>query len=303
MLKQLVGSNTNIKKLYLLNVSGAETKCYSKLSDKVDSLASFDKLEQTKSRSLILVEDIINMSKGDEQLLRKSLNYDAHHKSQKIFCVSHSIYKTCIWSLLSFFHFIIFTSAPSNTPVLRFTLNYFKIEKTQLDLWLEKFKELGLGGQKGLYFYFDCLKMTFNLSENTSFTKLRVLGVAGTTENQTESKIASPGVANSEQKQKLQQKFDHLVEAFESKTQASAVFSILINSLAVNLIREKDLSFAFKSSRNRVHREIRFSLVDYVTTLLTPLIPVSQPLRVFHVYVKSLCHVPQIFCLNKCFKN
>ena len=276
------------KKLYLLNVSSYETSVYKKNCSRVETLDTFEQLPKADKNSLILVEDIINMSKTDEQHLRKSLNYYAHHNSQKIFCVSHSIYKNSMWSLLSFFHFIIFTSAISNTPVIRFTLNYFKIEKPQVDLWLSKFKSLG-AGKKGVYFYFDCVKLTFNLSENTSFTKLKNIGIAGTVDAESVSL---------DLKVPLQQKFETFLDGFHNKAQASAIFSILLNCLDIRLIRSHDLSFAFKS-KNPSIREVRFSVVDYITVLLTREARVTRPLRAFHNYIQQYCHVPVIFKINK----
>lgn len=295
LLKHLVKSlsvSSSVKKLHLLNVGGAEKSVYAKYfgSSRVKSLETFENLSQTSRKALILVEDIISISKSDEQLLRQSLNYEAHHKQQKIFCVSHSIYKTSIWSLLSFFHFIIFTSSPSNVPVLRFTLNYFKVDKNQLGSWIKKFTELGNNGQHGIYFYFDCLQMTFNVSENTAFTKLKLMGTLGTAD--------TVGNLETSAAETLQLKFNQLVSGFELATQAASVFNIIVNCIDRSLIRERDLTFAFKSVKPGL-KEIRVSLVDYVTALLTTELHVSEPLKVFHTYAKSLCSVPQIFCKNK----
>ena len=213
--------------------------------------------------------------------------------------MSHSIYKTSIWSLLSFFHFIIFTSAISNTPVLRCTLNYFKIDKGQLDEWLGKFRELGKGGQKGVYFYFDCVKMTFNRSENTNFSKLSVIGIAGLLG---ESGPAAAQVDSDPEgrRQRLQKKFETFVEGFADKSSASSVFSIIVQCVDARLFRELDLSFTFKSQK-RGGRLIRFSVVDYITALLTLEAPVTKPLKAFHLYLKQFCHIPRLFAVNKNF--
>ena len=305
LLKQLVAScsaSGKIKKLYLVNVGAAETVIYRELFTEVAVMQEFEQISKTEPHSLILVEDIINMTKNDEKVLRRGLNYDAHHKSQNFFCVSHSIYKTSIWSMLSFFHFIIFTSAVSNIPVIRFTLNYFKIEKAQLNFWLDKFKVLGRGGQKGIYFYFDCVKMTFNVSEDTNFKKLKKIGTAGIaeTENPEKNSLAKENPASSPPAS-LQQKFDLFIEGFSHQTQASAIFSILVGCIKPALIRTSDLSFAFKTGKQQNQLEVRLSVVDYITTLLTPKMPASQPLKAFHNYVQKRCNIPQIFILNKSF--
>lgn len=246
---------------------------------------------------MILVEDIISMSKNDEKLLRTTLNYDAHHKKQKIFCVSHSIHKNSMWSLLPFFHFIIFTSSPSNFPVIRFTFNYFKVEKSQLDAWLTEYIRLGKNGRKGIYFFFDCIKMTFNVAENTQFTKRYLVGNQATFGGNVDTAVVGNNVDDVHHKQVLMTKFESLVDSLECKGQAITVFSILVNCLDSNLIREHDMSFAFHSKK--LKSEIRFSLVDYVTILLSESAPVSKPVRAFHAYAKRFCHIPIVFCRNK----
>ena len=295
-----------MKHLYLLNVKGPEQKAYANnFEHNVYSMDLFNQLSLVKSRSIILVEDIINMSKNDEKLLRTSLNYDSHHKKQKIFCVSHSIHKNSMWSLLPFFHFIIFTSSPSNVPVIRFTFNYFKIDKHQLDSWLTEYLRLGQNGRKGIYFYFDCIKMTFNVSENTQFTKRFVVGQEATFGPNSRSavvdRIDRGGADDLRQKQIIMAKFESLIESLDCKGQAISIFSILVNCLNYKMIREHDLSFAFYSKT--LKSEIRFSLVDYVTTLLDESAPVSAPLQAFHAYAKTFCHIPTVFCRNKCFSS
>jgi hypothetical protein len=297
LLKNLVATKTKLKHLYLLNVKGAEEKIYAKqFEHSVYRMEAFNQLSITKAKSIILVEDIINMSKNDERLLRTALNYDAHHKKQKIFCVSHSIHKNSMWSLLPFFHFIIFTSSPSNVPVIRFTFNYFKIEKPQLDSWLKEYLELGQNGRKGIYFFFDCIKMTFNIAENTNFSKTALVGRQADLTHSPSVLTRPDKVDNVQHKQLILAKFESLVDSLDYKGQAITVFSILLNCLNSRLIREHDLSFAFQSKKQK--KEIRFSLVDYVTTLLSESAPVSPPLQAFHAYAKRFCHIPAVFCRN-----
>ncbi len=297
-----LNADAKVKTLYLLNVGASETASYSKLFHTVAKLDNFDLLPQTKRNSVVLVEDIISISKSDEQSLRRVLNYDAHHKRQKIFCVSHSIYKTSLWSCLSFFHYVIFTSAPSNIPVLRFTLNYFKVEKSQLESWLNKFIVRGENGRQGLYFFFDCVKMTFNLSQDTAFTKLTCLGTAGLAETASPNAEAGPKVDSAVAKKKLQESFETMAESLgEKKASAKAIFLLILNSVSPHLIRARDLSFAFKSRRRG--SEIRFSLLDYLACLVDPEASISAPLKAFHRYVQSFCHIPKVFVANKAFES
>jgi hypothetical protein len=240
--------------------------------------------------SVFLVEDIIHLTKIQEQQLRTKLNYDAHHYSQRIVYVSHQIFKTSIYSMLSFFHYIIFTSKMANVPIIRHALGFFKIDKIELDLWMEQFKTLGKGA-KEVYFYFDCEKHTFNMSKNIEFTDCQVLGTVNNAAQVDDTQAV---------RKILQQKFDKFLEGHPKKVQASAIFSIIINCINVKLIREHDLTFSFKSKLNHA-TTTKISLVDYVTTLLTEKMPVNQRLKVLNKYILNYCYIPKIFMLNKNF--
>lgn len=278
-----------------MNVGPEEMRLYKK-SYKKCKLISFSGLGKAEKNSAIIIEDIIHMEKKDEKNMRVALNYDAHHKSQKIFSISHAIHKTSIWSMLSFFHFIIFTSSASNVPVLRFTLNYFKIDKEVVDSWIDRFKKLGRG-KKNYHFYFNCTEMKFYFTKDilkpTESLLIGSLGGEDSGENFLE---------NSELlKKNLQTKFEKFLEGHPTRLQASAVFSIIVNSLDLNLIREHDLTVCFNSFEG--NKLTRISLIDYITCILTPLDPTPKTLIVLHKYIKTFCFIPLIFVKNSNFKN
>ena len=286
-------------KIYLLNVGPEELAEFKKIRKNTERLTGYPGLSKAAKNSGIIVEDIINMSKKDEQQLRRNLNYDAHHKSQKLFCVSHSIYKTSVWSLLSFFHSIIFTSAPSNVPVLRITLNYFKIDKEQVSLWIEKFKKISAGGRnKNLYFFFDCSQLTFWAS--TDLTDPRQLKLVGSLNLDSVSDLreadsdSEPGL-----RKELQEKFDKFLDGHPFRSQASAAFSIIVNCLELSLIREHDLTVCFKSRTGG--RLTRLSLVDYIAALLDAEAEVTKSHVVLHKYLKQFCFLPKVFVKNEKF--
>jgi len=119
-------------------------------------------LKSIKKRSFVIIEDIISMNKEEELQLRNAINYTAHHKLSKIFCVTHTIYKTGIFSMLPLFHSIIFTSSASNAPIVRAALNYFKIEKSKTAHWLGLFRRWSRAWKsQRAYFFFDCTSMSF----------------------------------------------------------------------------------------------------------------------------------------------
>ena len=148
--KPVVGKKTLFSRLYLLNVDKKDAASYSKKYSYA-KVIDFEELPRTEKKACVVVEDIIHITKKEEVKLRNAINYQAHHKIQKIMCASHAIYKNQIYSLLAFFNFVIFTSALSNVPIIRNVFNYFKVEAEQIQQWLNAYKKIGMG-HHGIYF-------------------------------------------------------------------------------------------------------------------------------------------------------
>jgi hypothetical protein len=280
-------------KLYLINVDGKDTADYKKKFPQLIS-TNFENIDKVAKKSCIVVEDIIHITKKDEQQLRTAINYQAHHKTQKIICASHAIYKTQIFSLLGFFNYIIFTSSIANVPTLRNVFNYFKVEKSQIELWINLYKQTG-NGKLGIYFYFDCEKMAFGYSKKTLFKFKKILGVVGGGGG-TESKSSTENQASAE----LQTIFNKFVDNLPQKNEAISVFSIISNCLDTKYIRSQDLTITFMS---KTGEKKHISLVDYIVTLLSPEIIVRPPLIAIHRFVGKFCNIPVIFIKNKNFES
>jgi len=168
--------------LYLVNVKGEETSYYQKTHKKT-STVQFSGIKNVKKNSYVLVEDVISMKKEEEINLRNAINYTVHHNKSKLFCVSHTITKTGLYSMVGLFNYIIFTGSPSNLPVIRTCLRYFKIETEKVNKWLSCIKKEAKRNPSNWdpYYFFDCTKMIFcsaldllNLSHPES--RLRILG-------------------------------------------------------------------------------------------------------------------------------
>lgn len=293
LIKEIVRRTCQGKKkyhLYLINVDGKDTSEYKKMIPKLHSI-EFKDLDTATKKSCIIVEDIIHISKKDEEKLRFAINYQAHHKTQKIICASHSIYKTKIFSLLNYFNFIIFTSAIANIPTLRNIFNYFKVEKTEIGRWLNFYSEFG-EGKKGIYFYFDCEKITFNVSKKMLFKMCKSLQ----TEN---SELAKNDGGSGSKVKVLQSIFNKFIENLPEKNEAIAIFSVISNCVPNNLIREQDLTIMFRDKKNAQKKLI--SIVDYVISLLSPELIVGPPLIAMHRFIRNFCQIPQVFIRNKAF--
>jgi hypothetical protein len=277
--------------LYLINVDGKDTSVYKKNFPDVHSI-EFEDLENTKKKSCIVVEDIIHMSKKDESKLRTAINYQMHHRSQKIICATHSIFKTNLFSILLFFHYIIITSAAANVPTLRNLFRYFKIDPKQEQIWIEKFKHLG-NGKHGIYFYFNCSKMTFNISKKMLFRHNTCLGTLGETDD---ALNIVNSIAPSTRLLNLESKFSLIVSNTSFKNEANSIFSIIINCLPTHALREADLTVIFLDKKSEQKKLI--SLVDYIFILLSSKTKISAPLLTLHKYVKSICNIPKSLIRN-----
>jgi len=335
LLKAIVQVAKKSSNLYLINVRGPEQQEYSCLHSKWEAIP-FSKSKTIKSGSIVIVEDILNLEKHEELALRTMLNFDAHHKTLKIFCVAHTITKNQIYGVMSLFNFIIFTNSPSNGPVLRATFRYFKIEKEFSEQWIKKFKS---HPHKTIttYFFFDCVKMEFWVAENIfKSSTFHLLGTLQEVENSDKSYQTKTGdfswidskqnvkaknlsssvpkstsntvpnmnlISQNESTTKvaiLEAKFKNLVEELNNHKQAESLFSIIVNCINLDFVSIDDLSFSFVPDRNSKHASIiKISLVDYILTLLDVQKKPSERLIVLHKYVSSLCSVPSFLIKNR----
>lgn len=306
--------------VYLVNVKGEEIQHYTKLHKKIQCIG-FGSLKGIKKNSFVIVEDIISISKEQELQLRNAINYTAHHKLSKIFCVTHTIYKTGLYSMLPLFHSIIFTSSASNTPIVRATLGYFKIEKSKVVNWLEQLKQWSkrLKSEKA-YFFFDCTSMTFCLSTNTLLPdSIRVLGsllsddkdddnpsLVGASSSKSSSTADSAArriPSNAESlADKMTRRFSGFFANHAFQSQALAIFSILLENFGPKKINPVDLTISFQSKQTGGGAK-KISTVDYVAALLTPHGHAEEEYYVLHNYVSRACVIPTSCIRNEAFSK
>jgi hypothetical protein len=279
--------------LYLLNVDRNDSLSYKKTFSRVKTI-DFEELPKTEKKSCIVVEDIIHITKKEEIKLRNAINYQAHHKIQKIICASHAIYKNQIYSLLAFFNFVIFTSAISNVPTIRNVFNYFKVESDQVQRWLEDYKKIGMG-RHGIYFFFDCEKMTFNVSLQMLFKNVRLIGTLGT--DVLEQNPNSREILAQNERKLLQLRFEKFVANFTYKNEAGSIFSIIVNCINPAFIRSHDLTIIFFADKTKRFKKY-ISAVDYVNFLLSEKELPTPSLIALHRFVQSFCFIPKIFIRN-----
>jgi len=263
LLKKLLKDFPKNNFVYLINVKGHEIGEYQRgrSEERVKILKSVCGAgERIQKRSLIILEDLIKLNAKESDSVRQLLNYTAHHKMCKIYCVTHTIYKTGIYSLLPLFHYIVFTSSPSNVPIVRSTLSTFKVDKPVLDNWIASVKE-GRLDKEGNYFFFDCTKMLFGASshyltrgQNTILGSLTGGSAQPPLTSDRSDNLWQPNLgsarsnAESESSERLARMrvlFADYFSLHPKRQQACALFFTVSSGLGVNRISEHDLTVSF----------------------------------------------------------
>jgi len=302
LLKQLVQRLPQDRSLYLVNVKSDEKETYERLhaggSAKVTSL-SLDSLGKIASRSMVIVEDIITMKEKEQAKLREAVNYTAHHKKCKLFCVTHTVFKTGIFSLMPLFHYIVFTSSPANGPVIKQTFAQFGISKTEsenLVLQMEdKTRELqrSLNAQtdaRSIMYFFDCTQMNVGYTSD-SFRRERTF-MLQPHEKTLDEKESLSALATTKPRSELFEAF------FPNNGAARAILQfILASKLASAHLDISNLTFAFPS-RSPKKPSKRVSLVDYLTTALSASKKPAADVRLLHIFLSSRCHLPRSVIVN-----
>jgi len=332
LVKNLVARLDKKCTVYLINVKEDERLHYEKLHKNCKCIA-YGSLSSIKKHSFVIVEDIISMRTEEELKLRQALNYTAHHKASKIFCLTHTIFKTGLFSMLPLFHSVIFTCSPSNAPVVRQALGFFRLEKQTISQWIEQFKHWSkkLKASQRAYFFFDCNTMALCLS--TDFLKrgsFSILGSLLDDENDDSDDANKHGhgtngydpsfhraggkpVPNATMRtnkgsgalpqlatEKMAKKFSEFFANHPFQPQALAIFSLMLERFGPNRIDPVDLTISFRSREGGKALK-NISTVDYVADLLSSHGRASQENRVLHNYVSKTCVIPKSCIRNKAF--
>jgi hypothetical protein len=183
---------------------------------------------------------------------------------------------------------------------------YFKIDPEQITAWLTKFKSTS--ATYSTYYFFDCKNLSFNKASSIENllkgSNIEQIGIAGVLET-------SADIAASSKRNNLQTRYDTFVagQTLMNKTNASAIFSMIVHCLPLNLIREHDLTLVFgcKPFSNELGGSIltrkRVSFVDYIDALLTPDEIPDNKIKFLHKFVQKSCQIPKMFILNKILQD
>lgn len=271
------------KDVYTVNIKSNEYKL--KSINAVKDI-TFEQLNTVPKRSVIIVEDVISMTNFQAKALREAINFNAHHKRQRIFVITHHVFKTSIYQLIPYFNYIIFTASQSNLPIIQTVFRYFNI-KEQYDLAAESVRKNTL---PYAYFVFA--------AETQQFLKADSI-----------KSLLNNKLKNNNNIAVTEQTIDDLTNRFNSfvsdtnplKQDAATVFSILINALpSLQNVNITDLTLKCQTPKGG---NVNISLIDYVISLVKKKGSVSKHSLFLHAYFKTLCKIPKMFVVNKKFKR
>jgi len=91
-----------------------------------------------------------------------------------------------------------------------------------------------------------------------------------------------------------------MIGNFSFHSDASNIFTIIVNSIPLQFVREYDLTFNFKFKNGS---DGIVSIIDYICCLLTPDATINNEIRFFHSFLKTNCRIPIVFIKNAKFNK
>lgn len=328
LLKTLVSRLANKKnRIYLINVRPDETAEYKKLTTLQVETITLEGAKKVRPRSILIIEDIISLKDREQTSLRETLNYIAHHKKCKVYCVTHGIFKTGLFTAMTFFNFLIFTNSPANAPIVKQALERFALEKHEVATCVTNLMHFASSSNtqsteslRKIYFFWDCTRMRFGMSENTLLPGTLYYIDARAASSKSSKKAgdekvtfeACPGGkrlwnSNSKERDKTKKFFERFFVKPGDRRRASAIFELLMSSgIARRALDPATLTLCFRRSLKSDSAQkgpVKISLVDYVHTLLSVDGRVNAKDRTAHLFVTSVCQLPLSCVVNKSWRQ
>jgi energy-coupling factor transporter ATP-binding protein EcfA2 len=313
LLKHLVSRMPPRRLLYLVNVRADESEEYARSHaggpQRVRHV-QLSALREVASHSTIIIEDIISMKEREQASLREGMNYTAHHRSCKIFCVTHTVYKTGIFSMMPLFHYVVFTSSRANLPIVKQTLQRFSMTKAEVSDFVDAIEAAARAAEapnssqdpRSTYFFFDCARMQMGYStDRLKPGKTVMLGEKSSGEpgsrpvpaSAQDNRTEADSGRSADPKNRDTSVAKHFAKFFADARQretADGVLRLVMNSAAARQnFNPGDLSFAF--ARRDGGRE-KVSLVDYAHVLTTAAARPTEGQKVLHRFLRARISLP-----------
>lgn len=312
-LKTMISTQTAKRKLFLVNVRADEQNEYRHLhrggSEKVNAI-TLDTLEKLSQDSTLIVEDIISMKASQQAKLREAVNYTAHHKRCKLFCVTHTVFKTGVFALMPLFNYIVFTSSRANFPIIRQTLQQFSLGRTAIELCLakildtiEEHQRTAASNSIHLLFFFDCSTMSLGYSKEAltpgTCVSLGPLDGRVCETNSSLSRgadVSRQATAGSDNLGAQTISLDSPIHLFfppgsSARSQALGIYrTIVTSSTARRYLNSNSLGFSFPSRDSK--KVNRISLVDYIATAISESAIPSSSILALHRFLLKKTDLP-----------
>lgn len=294
--------------IVLVNVKFDEAQFFEREhgTKRVTRYSSVGELREPPQNAVVVVEDIIHLTKDEEVKFRYYLNEHAHHRTLKIFCVGHTLFKTSLYGMLPLFNYILFTATPSNLPLLKQALTYFRLEKADIESYVEKFSDPAVN-KFGKYYYLNCHEMKMKQLDVSAVSQAAASRREARPRSRSQLELTDGGGGASRNERQLVERFGAFFEDHPEKVKARSLLGIFVKAVPEQCLRDLDLTVKFKrrgGGRGAAKtEEHNVSLIDYINSLLDS--SQGEPERdqlVLHAYLANKCTVPKYFVVNKRFK-
>lgn len=299
--KQLKKNSNFSTNLYVINSLKNE---YSDLLPCIQTQnINLSSCNQILDNSFVVVEDIIGLKLTENFDLRQILNFKVHHDSLRMYLISHSIYKTNIFSLLGYFGCIIISGSKSNLSLIRNLGLYFKFEKKDMqkhenhmlnkdpniinDYYIMKVSEKKLFYANSIN---DLLSNNFSDTFTDSNSKNETNTVNSSSPSSEESTISYT-------KKEYFERFVFLLNGYRFKAAAISIASIIINYINLTKVRLEDLTISFTTKKNKHF----LPLLDYLHCLLSFKAKPNKSIILFHKFIIKKCNIPIMYVKNYYF--
>lgn len=325
LLKSLVTRLPTWRHLYLLNVRADEKVSYEKNHPggprKVSSI-DWNGLEGIKPSSSVIVEDIIATNEKQQKHLRQAVNYTAHHKRCRLYLVTHTVYKTGMFSFMPLFTYVVFTNCQANNQIIRQTMSQFCVPKGEIETNLAAMKAKGsqllstrqAPDARAIYFYIDCAQMTFGWTTShggSGFTiKPLMEGLSEPSGSFSLTKEPEPSPSSrstTTTTTTLNAMLDVLFPQNPIQRQKAQLILSLIqqSSFGRRHLNADTLQFVFTTERSSTRRrpgnqrQTKISLFDYLACALAEVSKPSATLVALHRFIVKKCNVPESLITNR----
>ena len=247
------------------------------------------------SHANVLVEDLINCTSHEVEILKQVVNYNAHHHTlPTVVLIAHASTGTGAYSVLKFMTHFCFMNKRSSMDSIASVLQHFHFppgdRKTKLDAFLGD-----LGRVERGYWVLDVNGGKFERQPGSLTQRTVATAAAAAAGHQV---LLPPG-----EKKKLElcdyrktaETYLNLFCPGES-SKALAIFDFVMPRVPLHSLNPTDLNFTLRD--RKTGNVVSVSLLDYLSTVTSQAKPTRSVLDL-HGYLARYVAIPQLFLTNR----